>query len=70
MRVLGKEFVYPVYILECEVCHTFLEYGVYDLHFKGINLYKPYITCPICSTKNEIGYDGDVIYDYRKLNNL
>ena len=70
MRVLGKEYVYPVYILKCEICNTYLEYNAYDLHCRGLNLYKPYITCPICSTKNDIGYDDPVINDYKKLNDL
>ena len=76
MRVLGKEYVYPVYILKCDVCNTYLEYNVYDLHYRELDICKPYIykvpyiTCPVCNEHIDIRSDDPVRNDYEKLNNL
>ena len=70
MRVLGKEYVYPVYILKCDVCNTYLEYNAYDIHTRASGIYKPYIKCPICNEHIDIGYDDLVINDYKKINNF
>ena len=69
MRVLGKDYIYPCYILKCEICNTYLEYNAYDSRMKSSRIYKPYIKCPVCNSENEIGYDDPVIEDYKRLNN-